>query len=91
MLAGVALWPWYPFLALPGFFLFFLFLPPASGLGFGPGHWLTSLPGLIPPMAEVGGFLGKQPRLGAWRPLWIGSPIGFVGTLGAYFTVATSI
>ena len=35
-------------------------------------------------------FLGSRSVL-AWRPLWIGFPAGFVGTLGVYYTAAASI
>jgi hypothetical protein len=89
-LVGVALWPWYPVLAVIGFFLFF-YLSPAYALGSGVGYWLAFSIGLIPFVSEAAVYWAGRPRLRVWRPLWIGFPIGFVGTLGVYFTAAASI
>ena len=46
---------------------------------------------LEPKVMEVLVYFIKSRRLRAWRPLWIGFPIGFVGTLGVYYTAAASI
>lgn len=47
--------------------------------------------GLLPLALEaMAYFLGSR-RLRAWRSLWIGFPLGFVGTLGVYYTAAASI
>ena len=39
----------------------------------------------------LGAYLVGSPRLRRWRPLWLGFPIGFIGTLGVYYTAAASI
>jgi len=92
-LAGVALWPYYPVFAVIGFFLFYFHLSssylPFGGAGF--GYWLLFSIGLIPIAFEPIAFFARTPRLNAWRPLWIGFPIGFVGTLGVFYTAAASI
>lgn len=88
-LAGVSMWPLYPGFACVGFFLYFLYLSPP----YAPwtGYWLPLSLALLPVVAEVAvHFLGGK-RVKAWRPLWVGFPIGFVGTLGVYYTAAASI
>lgn len=92
-LAGALLLPWYVLLSIPGYFLWF--------------YWVFSLPlyvqwlwmsviGLIPFAGAAWMYFGRkdlqrQSRLGSWRPLWICFPIGFVGTLGIYYTASASI
>lgn len=91
VLAGVALWPSYLVLAPVGFVLFYFYLPPGYGMGSGAGHVVAYCLGLAPFVAEVLVRLPGRPRWRAWRPLWIGFPVGFVGTLGVYYTAAASI
>ena len=82
-LAGVRLWPWYPVLAVIGFFLFYFHLSPAYSLGSTFIYWFVFSIGLIPVVSEAAAYFVGTPRFRVWRPLWIGFPIGFVGTLGA--------
>jgi hypothetical protein len=85
------MWPWYPVFAVVGFFLFFFYLSPPYTFSSDLGHWLIFSIGLIPVVSEAAVYFVGTPRVRAWRPLWIGFPIGFVGTLGVYFTAAASI
>ena len=92
-LGGAPLWLLYPILAPIGFFLFYLYLEgaylPFGGKGL--SYWLYCAVGLVPFVMELlAYFLGTRSLL-AWRPLWIGFPMGFVGTLGVYYTAAASI
>jgi hypothetical protein len=90
-LAGVGIWPLYPIFAVVGFFLFFFYLSPPYTFAPKLGHWLVVSIGLVPVVSEAAVYWAGTPGLRAWRPLWIGFPVGFVGTLGVYFTVAASI
>jgi len=36
-------------------------------------------------------YFTRPSRLRIWRPLWIGFPVGFVGTLGVYYTLLASV
>ncbi|PAY16786.1 hypothetical protein CKO51_24915 [Rhodopirellula sp. SM50] len=87
------LWFLYPILAPIGYFLFYLYLEGAylPFGGEGPSYWLYASVGLVPFVMEVMAYLLGSRRFHAWRPLWIGCPIGFVGTLGVYYTAAASI
>ncbi len=87
------LWILYPVLAPIGFFLFYLYLEGAylPYGGEGPSYWSYVAVGLVPIAMEVLALLLRSRQVRAWRPLWIGFPIGFVGTLGVYYTAAASI
>ncbi|MDF1851843.1 MAG: hypothetical protein P1U85_13475 [Verrucomicrobiales bacterium] len=90
-LAGKALWPLYPLAAVPCFFLFYFYLDSGHTTGSVVTHWLFGAVGCIPLLAEVI-FRWKLDPMGRWaRPFWIGVPIGFLGTMGAYYTAAASI
>lgn len=83
----------YPILAPVGYFLFYLYLEGAylPFGGKGTSFWVYVGIGLLPYVMEALAFLVRSRLLSAWRPLWIGFPIGFVGTLGVYYTAAASI
>lgn len=87
------LWFVYPILAPVGFLLFYLYLEgaylPFGGIGL--SYWIYFSIGFVPVLMEILAYLMGSPRLRRWRPLWIGFPIGFVGTLGVYYTAAASI
>ena len=89
----VPLWFLYPILAPIGYLLFYFYLEgaylPFGGKGL--SYWLYFTVGLVPFVMEVLAYFLGSGRLRAWRPLWIGFPIGFVGTLGVYYTAAASI
>ena len=90
-LAGAQLWPWYPVFAPIAFFLFYFYLAdpylPSGAQGLAYWTWFTI--GIVPLCGETAVRL--QPALRRWRPLWLGFPFGFVGTLGVYYTAASSI
>ena len=92
-LAGVVLWPFYGVFSVIGFFLFYLYLSkaylPFGGSGF--AYCLLFSIGFIPVVFEVVAYFARMRHLRGWRPLWIGFPIGFVGTLGVFYTAAASI
>ena len=89
----VPLWFLYPILAAIGYFLFYLYLEGAYLPFGGKGliYWFFFTVGFVPFVMEVLAYFLRSRRLRAWRPLWIGFPIGFVGTLGVYYTAAASI
>jgi hypothetical protein len=91
ILAGKALWPLYPVLAPIGFFFYYFYLTPQYVFGSVTSYWLVGLIALIPVLFETAAFFWRAPRLRSWRPLWMGFPIGFLGTLGVYYTAAASI
>ncbi len=92
-LAGVVLWPYYAVFAVIGFFLFYLYLSSAylPFGGSGASFWLLFSIGFVPVVFEAAAQFVRMPSLRPCRPLWIGFPIGFVGTLGMYYTAAASI
>ncbi|MGF1678509.1 MAG: hypothetical protein ACFCUX_04870 [Candidatus Methylacidiphilales bacterium] len=90
VLAGKALWPFYPF-AVIGFLLYYFYLAPQHVFGPAATYWLAGSIGLVPFVLEAAVYFSRSPRLRAWRPMWIGFPIGFVGTLGVFYTAAASI
>jgi hypothetical protein len=73
VLAGKALWPFYPF-AVIGFFLYYFYLDPQYVFGPATTYWLVGSIGLVPLVFEVAAYFRRSPRLRAWRPLWIGLP-----------------
>lgn len=90
VLAGKALWPLYPLLAVVGAFFYFA-LSPAYTFGSGVVHWLVGLLGLTAVVFGVAAHFGPLRRLRFLSPLLISFPIGFVGTLGVYYGAAQSI
>lgn len=92
-LAGVVLWPYYLVFAAIGFFLFYLYLSSAylPFGGSGASYWLLFSIGFVPLVFEAAAHFVRIASFPACRPLWIGFPIGFVGTLGVYYTAAASI
>lgn len=92
-LAGATLWPYYPLFAMPGLFLFYFYLsdPYLPDGGSSLIYWLWFFMGLIPLVVGAMTYFPKKVIPDSWRPLLIGAPVGFVGTLGVYFTAAASI
>ena len=92
-LGGAPLWLLYPILAPIGYLLFYFYLEgaylPFGGKGL--SYWLYCVVGLVLFVMELLAYLLGSRSLLAWRPLWIGFPMGFVGTLGVYYTAAASI
>ena len=91
VLAGKALWPLYPVLAPVGFFLYYVYLTPPYVFGSVTSYWMAGSIALIPILFEIAVRFWRAPRVRSWRPLWIGFPVGFLGTLGVYYTAAASI
>jgi hypothetical protein len=91
VLAGHALWHLYPVFAFPGVLAFYFYLSPQYSVGAGPVYWLTFCLGFTPVVVGVAASRSSGAWLRGWAHLWIGFPVGFVGTLGAYCTVAASI
>jgi hypothetical protein len=90
-LGGVPLWLGYPILAVVGFPLYYVYLSPAYTFGSSLAHWMVGAVGLVILMLGTINCLGGMRSLSAGRPWLIGLPIGFVGTLGVFFTAAASI
>lgn len=87
------LWFLYPILAPICYFLFYLYLEgaylPFGGKGL--TYWLYFAVGMVPIALEVLAYLLASRSFRALRPLWIGFPVGFVGTLGVYYSATASI
>ena len=90
VLAGKELWPFYPF-AVIGFLIYYFYLEPQYVFGHAITYWLVASIGLVTLVFEPAVYFRRSLRLRAWRPLWIGFPLGFVGTLGVFYTAAASI
>ncbi len=91
VLLEAPMWLFYVPLAPIGYFFFYFDLPPQYVFGSNISYWSVYLFGIaIVSIGFVSGLVLKG-RLRPWRPLMIGFPIGFVGTLGLYYTAASSI
>ena len=92
-LINVPLWMYYPILAIPGYVAGYVLLSvgylPLGGVGL--GYWAMFLVGLVPIVMGVVNFYLRRPLIKALRPLWIGFPIGFAGTLGVYYIAASGV
>lgn len=87
------LWIAYPILAPVGYPLFYFYLDgaylPFGGIG--PSYWTYFIIGLLPIGIEGLTYLSQWRGARVWRACWLGFPMGFVGTLGVYYTAAASI
>ncbi|MEO1312338.1 MAG: hypothetical protein AAFV27_00495 [Pseudomonadota bacterium] len=86
LLAGkwlIFIYPWFSVLGF--FFLFFGYETLAAEF------WYVGWSGLGIVAIGVLSFFRNRPRLVALRPWLLAFPVGFVGTLGAYYTAAASI
>jgi len=90
-LAGRTLWHLYPLLAIPGVFALYLGLPPGYAPTSAPGDWIFVAVGLLPIIGWAMSCLRFGRPLRDWHALWVGAPLGFVGTVGVYYTAAASI
>jgi hypothetical protein len=91
ILVGSPLWLFYPPFAIIGFFLFYLHLTPNYVFGPTFGYWLVYSLGLILVVAGVALHFGPLRSLRPFSAMLIGFSIGFVGTLGVFYTAAASI
>jgi hypothetical protein len=91
VLVGKPLWPYYPLLAIIGFFLFYLYLPPQYVFGSGLAYVLLYSINLLSVVLGLAVHFGPLRRIRVLSPLLLGFPIGFVGTMGVYYTAAASI
>jgi hypothetical protein len=90
-LVGRQIWPYLAAFAPVGYILFYLDLTPQYVFGSTPLYWGVYALGIAPVLLGLASFFVGKARLGPWRPLLIGLPLGFVGTLGVYYTIAASI
>ena len=91
-LAGVWLWPAY-LMAPVGVLLSAVLLWQGNDLSFGNDIlslvlWFMLL---SPCILECIHFVWHESPSGRWRWLWVGFPIGFIGTLGIFFAAQLSI
>jgi hypothetical protein len=91
VLVGTPLWPFYPLLAIIGFFLFYLYLPPQYVFGSGIAYSMVYSIGLLSVILGIAVHFGPLRRFHVLSPLLTGFPIGFIGTMGVYYTAAASV
>ncbi len=91
MLLDAPMWLFFIPFASIGYFSFYFYLPPQYVFGSNVSYWSVYVLGIT--LVSIGFALGVmfKGRLRPWRPLMIGFPIGFVGSLGLYYTAASSI
>ena len=90
-LAGVPLGLLYLPLATVGYFLFLFYLEPGYVFGSSFVYWLVYGAGVL---LVILGIVVHLRALRSYRylgPVLIAYPLGFVGTLGIYYTAAASI
>ena len=85
-LAGRWLGDDYPWFSLIGFFFFYF-----GYYDLAWDFWSIGWTALGVMAFGVASFFGNRPRLVALRPWLLAFPVGFVGTLGAYYAAAGSI
>ncbi|MEM7431665.1 MAG: hypothetical protein AAF351_06960 [Pseudomonadota bacterium] len=92
-LVGVELSFYYPLLAIPGYLAFYFYLEggylPDGGISW--AYWAMFAVGLIPFVVAAIAYFSSSQFFSKWRPLWIAFPVGFLGTIGVYYTVAGSV
>ena len=91
VLAGQPLWHLYPFLAVIGFPLFYLYLDATYTLSSNPAYWTVCSLGFLAVVQGIGVHFIPPRRYRSWGPLLAFFAIGFVGTMGVYYTAAASI
>ena len=89
-LAGVSLWQQYPIMSVPGFFLFYILIPPSIFTLEDPLVLLSSVSIVIFLLGAGAHFL-PSPRWRFLGRLLTGFTIGFVGAIGVYCIGIASI
>lgn len=84
-------WLFYAPLAALGYAAFYVSLPPQYVFGPTAGYWTVYVLGLASVLVGLMALVMTGERFRRWSPLLIGLPLGFVGTLGVYFSIAASI
>jgi hypothetical protein len=89
-LGGLPIFVAYPVLGIIGYPLYYLYLNDGYRFGGGTVEWAHYIFGMLPILGVM--TLWKSPSKGRTLALGlIGFPVGFIGTLGLYFTAAASI
>ena len=81
----------YPPLAVVGYPLFYLYLDPQYVWGSTPEYWCVYWTGLAFGALAILAHLIRWQPLRCWRPALAGFTLGFIGTMGVYYSVAASI
>ena len=89
-LAGFHLWPLYPFIAVIGYFLFYL-LEPQYVFGATFGYWAVFSLGLLFPAVGIAVHFIPRKRFLWWGPTLVLFAFGFIGTMGVFYTAAQTI
>ena len=90
VLVSVPLFLIYPILSPVGYPLYYLYLNDGYRFGGGTVEWTHYIFGMLPILGVM--ILWKSPSKARTLALvLIGFPVGFIGTLGLYFTAAASI
>lgn len=90
-LAGKLLWPLYPVLSVFGYPAYYFYLTPTYVTGPVQEYWLLGALGFLPIIYGIICLVKRAYVFPMAAPFLIGFPIGFVGTLGAYYSAAASI
>ncbi len=91
MLLNAPMWLFFVPFAPIGYFFFYFDLPPQYVFGSNISYWSVYVFGIVFVSIGIASGVALKGRLRPWRPVMIGFPIGFVGTLGLYYTAASSI
>ena len=91
VLLNAPMWLFFVPFAPIGYFFFYFDLPPQYVFGSNIFYWSIYVSGIVLVSIGFASGVALKGRLRPWRPVMIGFPIGFVGTLGLYYTAASSI
>ncbi|WP_299755149.1 hypothetical protein [uncultured Boseongicola sp.] len=91
VLIDAPMWLFFVPFAPIGYFFFYFDLPPQYVFGSNISYWTVYVIGIVLVLLGFASHFLAEGRFRAWSPLMVGFPLGFVGTLGVYYTVAASI
>lgn len=90
-LIGRPLWLFFAPFAAIGYVVFYFNLPPEYVFGSGSLYWTVYVLGLAGVLGGAAAAIFGQGRVRRWATPLIGLSLGFVGTLGVYYTIAAGI
>ena len=77
--------------AVFGYALFYTSLTPEYVFGAGPAYWTVYVLGLAGVLGGAMAIFAREGRFRRWAAPLIGISLGFIGTLGVYYTILASV
>lgn len=90
-LIGRPLWAFFAPFAVLGYVVFYVNLPPQYVFGSGIAYWSVYILGLAGLLGGLAALVVRQGRFRRWAAPLIGLALGFVGTLGVFYSILAGI